>query len=259
MLRRAALQTMLSQHLSSIAIARHHAQENSDPESLHDLRVAIRGLRAILPLLGKKNALFNLRTQWRTLAQSTSDCRDLEVLLELLPLLPSVPEAIHAQLVTAEHEARNKLCLLLASAELPLLLQYSRKTLSTLLAPQPSQAIRQRTQRRAIKLAKSIHQQIPNLGREASAGDWHVLRLTIKRLRYLIEHGQNWLPKHWRELHPSLKHSQTALGDLHDLDMLVDRTKLNTGTLHDIRRAAACNSVTSLLGDIGVRKIHHRL
>lgn len=243
---RAALQVRLSQHLSSIAAARRRTLENTDPEGLHDLRVAIRGLRAILPLLGKKQRNLDLRTRWRTFAQATGPSRDLEVLLALLTHFPDAPVAVCARLTAEEFEARNALCRILASTELPLLLQLSRKTLNTLLAHQSPQVIRQRAQRRADTLVKSIHQQILNLGENTDAQDWHTLRLTIKRLRYLIEHGGNWLPKHWSGMHPILKQSQTALGELHDMDMLVEHTGLDSGAQHHARRMAARQIVTSL-------------
>lgn len=244
---RATLQVLLSQHLSNISAARHRTLKNTDPEGLHDLRVAIRGLRAILPLLGAKKRTLDLRIQWKTFAQATGPCRDLEVLLALLSQYPEAPIAIREQLTAEELKARSVLFHMLASAKLPLLLQYSRTTVNNLLLRQPREAICQRAQRRADNLLNDIHMQILILGEKTNAQDWHTLRLTIKRLRYLIEHGGNWLPKHWRRMHTILKQSQTSLGDLHDMDMLLENTKLDTGPLHDVRQREARNAIASLV------------
>lgn len=251
--RGAAMQEQLSRHLATIANARQRILENTDPEGLHDLRVAIRGLRAILPLLGKP--LLDLRTQWRALAQATSACRDLEVLLELFSCFPDAPDAVRIRLSAEEGAARQALCQILASAEVPLLLQLSRRKLTRHLAHLRSRTLSQRAEHRAAKLAQSIQRQILELGGETSACDWHALRLTIKRLRYLIEHGGGWLPKHWCSLHPVLKQIQIALGELHDMDMWVARTGLDDSVRHDALRTAASDAVASLTGVMGDAKM----
>lgn len=251
---RSILQLRLSQHLSNISVARRRTLEDNDPEGLHDLRVAIRGLRAILPLLSKKKAMFSLRARWQAFARATGPSRDMEVLLELLAHLPDVPEAVHRHVMAVERKTRNELCHLLASAELPLLLQHSRRILSNPKVYPATQAMSQRGRRRADKLAKSIQRQILALGHETHAGDWHALRLTIKRLRYLIEHGAEWLPKTWGMAHPALKQCQTALGNLHDLDMLHEQTSLEIRDLRDAKETVARDAVNTLASFIGTEK-----
>ena len=89
------LYNQLSSHLGQIALARRHTLESTDPEGLHDLRVAMRGLRVVLSILGKQAA--ELRTQWRIMANATGPTRDLEVLLALIDTLLQAGRAAEAR------------------------------------------------------------------------------------------------------------------------------------------------------------------
>ncbi|SFN70645.1 CHAD domain-containing protein [Formivibrio citricus] len=243
---RTILQNSLSQHLSGIAAARRRTRENENPEGLHDLRVAIRALRAILPLLGKRKPVKALRDQWKSIAHATSPVRDLEVLIELLDHIPAETGNVRIRLAAEEVIARRELFRMLASAEFPLLLQASRKLVVTPKNIPETPTLRKRAQKRADNLLDSIREQIAVLGPETHARDWHALRLTIKHLRYLIEHGGEWLPRTWGKLHPPLKQCQAALGELHDLDMLYERTPLRAPALYAARQATARNAVVDL-------------
>lgn len=230
--RAASVPKWLQQALSRIATARHSALAGTDAEGVHELRVALRGLRAILPLLGGDRELTALRSRWHALAQETGPCRDLEVMLAGLEQLGRTAPDIQLQLVAAEEKARRQLCTILATPALPLLLQDSREILCRAWHKTPEQKIVQRAQRRARRLRQEIRRQIPLLGKETAAREWHALRLKIKHLRYQIELGGRWLPRCWQKWIPVLKNGQAALGELHDLDMLLARTGLEAKTRH---------------------------
>lgn len=82
--------------------------------------------------------------------------------------------------------------------------------------------------------AWQMHQVAVSTG-EAEA--FHTLRVGIKRLRYVIE---NFLPVRHRVLKPSLKAAQTHLGDLHDVDLWLERLDTMRGLLPDAELDPLC-------------------
>lgn len=238
------LQTRLTGHLDQISEARRRTLAASDPEGLHDLRVAIRGLRVVLALLGKHAA--GLRQDWRTIARATGPSRDLEVMLTLIDALPDDLGDLPARLIRQEREARSKLLELLASATLPCLLQRSRSELAQIMRQVRMQALQARADRHARQYASIIRQAIALLAGDSPAEQWHQLRLDVKRLRYLIEHCDDCLPGYWQALHPHLKRSQSALGELHDIDMLIGISHRPLTHARTLRLATARDSVLEL-------------
>lgn len=220
MKRQAKLQTRLKCHLGEIARCRRCILAGTDPEGVHDLRVAIRGLRVMLLALGPH--LGSLRQDWRNLAQDTSQCRDLEVLLALIDMQPAPPEDIREQIATRELAARVKLASRLSQADIPSLIQHSRSTLGKekhLFCPA---RLRRRTVKLALRFWGMIQAHISTLTPQAPAECWHHVRLDVKRLRYLLEYCNDMLPEVWLHLLPPLRHCQSTLGDLHDIDLLIE-------------------------------------
>lgn len=240
----ALLHDQLANHLGEIAAARRRMLDDCNPEALHDLRVALRALRVVLPLLGKQ--LDPLRQEWQKQARATGPCRDLEVLLTLIATLPEIPASIQVDLFQQEHQSRVALLKQLAAPDLPLLIQRSRIELKLALHQLTADQLRRRINKRARRLDCTIQQQISALDMNASAQTWHLLRLEVKRLRYLIEHCGNWLPNTWQEKYSSLKRSQIALGELHDMDLLISLTACPLDQARQIRLDSAFESVQAL-------------
>ncbi len=244
MTRLTKLHDQLANHLGEIAAARRRTLNGCDPEGLHDLRVALRALRVMLPLFGKK--LGSLRREWQIQAHATGPCRDQEVLLALLDTLPDIPVPIHERLTQQECETRAALLEQLATANIPKLIQRSRIDLCAVLHRLTPNQLRRRTSTRAEQLQAVIVQQITALTPNSPAEAWHLLRLDVKRLRYLIEHCGNWLPKRWLALHPPLKRCQTALGELHDMDLLISLTACPLDAARKLRLDDARTAVIAL-------------
>ncbi|MDR3413030.1 MAG: CHAD domain-containing protein [Formivibrio sp.] len=231
-------------HLGEIAAARRRTLEGCDPESLHDLRVAMRALRVVLPLLGKQ--LEPLRQEWAMLARITGPSRDLEVLLALIDTLPRIPATIRDRLSQQENEARLILLKQLASPQLPQLIQCTRIELNAAIHDLTLSQLRKRTEKRALHLHSVITQQISVLVTDSPPQAWHSLRLEVKRLRYLIEHCGDWLPSPWMSIHPPLKRCQTALGELHDIDLLISLIGYPLSEARQSRQEVAQAAVTAL-------------
>ncbi|MBE9609790.1 CHAD domain-containing protein [Chitinilyticum piscinae] len=235
------LQQVETQLVTEIARCRSRLLRNYDDEVLHELRVAIRTLRALLPLRQPKARDRALRRRWRQMAKLTDAARDLDVLADLLAgLQPQHPQlaalrsaaAREHRVVVAELSRRRWQGLLQATRQRP---EQKKGTTS------------KRFVRRRQKLQRQLRRQLPRLSPASSSAAWHRLRLTIKRLRYLQEAGallaQPPAPA------GQLKKLQTLLGELHDLDNLQQQLDCDTGlaTLISPRRAALLQNIADIL------------
>ncbi|WP_051279781.1 CHAD domain-containing protein [Chitinilyticum aquatile] len=209
------LQCQLYALLASISRQHHRLLGTHDSDSLHDLRIALRSLRALLPLQGKKPRWTALRERWHRAAASTNHPRDLDVQCELLArLLPGHP--LVARLGEAAMQAQAQLQADLASPEWEDLLQDSNRLFARSGAISQAQLLaRQKKLRRRL----GIH--LAAIRPDSPAAQWHALRLDIKRLRYLLDAGSTALPDDDLALLQPLKRAQSRLGDLHDLDNLL--------------------------------------
>lgn len=233
----ARLHNQLSDHLGQIADARRRTLAASDPEGLHDLRVAIRGLRVAISIIGKNAA--KLRKAWHDAAEVTGPSRDLEVLLALIDSLPIDLQTLRASLAKQEYAAREKLLGLLTSTAFPCLVQHSRDEIDHLMRHTRMKTLQSRAKKQARRYCKIIRRKIVLVSLDSPAQDWHQLRLDVKKLRYLIEHCVECLPIGWRSLYPQLKRCQSALGELHDIDMLVELSQHPLVTERQLRLDAA--------------------
>lgn len=208
----ALLQRQLLQLLVHIGQQRRLLLRAHHPDCLHDLRISLRSIRALLPLLAAP-ACSTLRQRWRSLAAASNPARDLEVQSALLAqLLPAHP--LTNQLDLAAEQARNDLQNILSGPTLDRLL------LDTSRAVVRCQRLRHKQLRKRQQvLLQRLRTRLASIAPDSLPAQWHALRLDIKRLRYLLE-ASGVLPAHKPAIVFSLKKMQSALGDLHDLDNL---------------------------------------
>lgn len=233
----------LSIPLAALALARLRLLAGNDAQSLHDLRVALRSLRVLLRLLPRKGKLKSLSAQWKALAQSTSRSRDLEVLLALCDAQNHVsPEQRQAW---EQELARQRQDLLqwMASSSLPLLLAQTHQYVC-----KHNFSVRVGAYAKALLLALQLRLQ--GLNADSSPADWHALRLSVKRLRYLIEGAAMVLPARWQALLPSLKDCQQSLGVLHDLDLYLSQGGVVAEGQHASLLAGVQSDVLLLQGQL---------
>ncbi|MDA7085661.1 CHAD domain-containing protein [Pseudomonas sp. SA3-5] len=188
----------------------------TDPEALHDLRIALRKLRSLLQPLRGVPACAALQQQAAELGRSSGPLRDLEVLIAHL----------HRQ---GRHDAVNLrqprllagYAALLAGAELPALFEA---------LDQWPQLWRQAADAELRGLAKRVRRRLAKQQRRLAealvdpAHDRHRLRLLIKRVRY----GAEAYPKLsglTAKTQARLKVAQAALGDWHDLLQWLQRAE----------------------------------
>jgi CHAD domain-containing protein len=199
--------------------------EGSDPEALHDFRVALRRLRALLGLM--KGFFPTLRLGplldfLKRTAKATNDLRDQEVLCGIWSSLPPIPRpgtplrrwllAQEASRAGLEKKALSDL----ASPALGRRLENLGPRLS--LGPAATEAapgIKKRFRKRRRDLLRSL--------RRASASDkddllLHRLRVETKRVRYALEGLDSLMPRRGRKLAAGCRKLQDALGEWRDLE-----------------------------------------
>jgi len=220
-----------------------------DTEFLHDFRVAVRRSRSALgrirrvfpsPIVGR------FQREFRWLGQLTGPARDLDVyLLQFDQLRQRVPESLRQPLEplrpilqTLQQEAYRQVVAAVSSPRCRKLLTDWRTYLE---APVPKRSSLQnaerpvldvareeiwRTYRRALKDGAAITDESP-------LADFHELRKTCKKLRYLLEFFRSLFPKkRVVRLIDALKALQKHLGEIQDLRVQADFVASMSEQLH---------------------------
>lgn len=221
---------LLMDHLATLQAALAASLENLQqapaPETLHDLRVALRRLRTLLQPLARDKGIAPLHAGAGKVLAATAPLRDLEVLADELARHRRGPAARrrHAQwqeglMALLAGKPFAKLAARLATGE-PLV---GARHLPT----------RKRLQKRGRKAQDAgLTRLRRELGRQPP--ELHRLRLAVKRLRYLLEaeapgaERRRWLA--------ALTAAQKALGDWHDRSVWLERAQHEEDLAPCVRR-----------------------
>ncbi|MHB8418302.1 MAG: CHAD domain-containing protein [Myxococcales bacterium] len=183
--------------------------------SLHDLRVALRRLRAALELFGAEDAR---RQELKRLMRPLGGCRDAQLRLDWLRVQGPRGGALH------RHEARR------LAASLPRAVDRVRRWLWARLPAFERLAAHagprgrfggHRLRRRLLSLRRQVERLLEGLGPDSSPRDAHRLRIRVKRFRYAAELLEPTDPVPLRRLLKRLVPLQRALGELHDADVRI--------------------------------------
>jgi CHAD domain-containing protein len=199
--------------------------DDDDPDSVHDLRVALRRTRTALEVgrsvLGGFHA-DEVRRSLRDLQRATGALRDEEVLLELVASLGVDPPDVRTWTQgrrRRERALRGALRRRLRDGDL----DRGRRLLDALLAFR----IRPSRERRLGKFAKRAVEDARRDMERRRAGPIdnvkaiHALRIACKRLRYTVEAFANALPPHLSALAQASARLQSRLGELLDVDVAI--------------------------------------
>jgi CHAD domain-containing protein len=223
---------MLRRQLDEIRVHDPGVRLGDDPEELHDLRVAVRRLRAVLR--AARSALPDdwtgpLRGELKWLGSDVlGPHRDLDVLLERLreqavALGPEDEEAAEWALAALERdraEAREALLEALDGERYPaLLLALDRSVDLPPVIAEVSPA-----QIAAGEFAK-LEKLLDKIGAESSDEDLHRLRIGAKKARYAAELAEPTVGKRARRFVESAKHMQDVIGTHQDAIVAEERLR----------------------------------
>lgn len=231
---------ILRQRLISLMTAMPAAQ-SGDETSVHQARVASRRLREALPVMSTRadtHALGRLDRRVRRITRALGPVRELDVALLLLAELEgrgaASAAAIHRvrEAVMAERQKRRRDML---DEITPSRLDQLRKRLVEAAAPappasSPTSAVTEAAVQ-AGKRARRLCLAIERAGGIYLADRLHRVRIAAKKLRYVLEIQRELTHSRSRVHLNRLKTQQDLLGRMHDLEILIDRTRDVQATL----------------------------
>src|SRR2546425_3149545 len=196
---------------------------SSDPDVVHDLRVAIRRCRSVAAVMEEVDpdpAWPAMRKLARKLFRGLGALRDAQVMDEWVKRLAPETDPVRTHLQTAFESNEPSL----RENALRVADKFDQKSWKRL-----ERALRQRSR---LVPAGSLAAECLALERFETARDlhakalrtekskpWHAMRIGLKCFRYTVE---NLLPEHYDAWGDNLKRLQDMLGEVHDLDVLAE-------------------------------------
>ena len=205
---RTAAELLLHARLADAHAAELRALRRFDPESVHDLRVACRRVRAAIKVFGKKR-LRSLDERVEHLQDVLGEVRDLQLRVNWLTRHHADARAARAKLGLAKAHLRKALALWTRRSELLLLREAMNVHGRGRLGGHRS---RQRLRKRLHDLWRELSRK--NQLEPAIA---HRIRIAAKKLRYEAELLSDAFELD--DIVEALSDGQSALGNLHDADV----------------------------------------
>lgn len=230
---RTALLVLLKQRLTTLVDAMPAAQAG-DTRSVHQARVATRRLREALPVLGvsvSTRSLGRLRRQVRRMTRALGPVRELDVALAHLDELGSkkiVSSRALARVRQAVAQERLKRRQDMLAAITPGKVEKLRQRLGqvgshseTPLTAGALDEVEHQIGRRARRLSAAI----ARAGGLYLPDRLHAVRVAAKKLRYTLEIERELKRSRATARITQLKRLQDLLGEMHDFEILIDRTR----------------------------------
>jgi len=218
-----------------------HAKLDGDwaPDSVHDLRVALRRCILIADVMRDLDPAASwkpMRKAGRGLFRQLGSLRDTQVLTEWVQKLGS-PEDASTVALLAElkaHYEENRAEAQKSAKE------FDRKqwrSWSRELSGRYRHMASDKAACESVLLEKweGVRQSYRRAQKTRSGVAYHRTRVELKKFRYAI---QNFLPSMYPQWAPDLKYLQDLLGEIHDLDVLSQMIKKNSG-LFDEKASSA--------------------
>ena|SRR6266566_1482840 len=188
-------------------------------EAVHEMRVAVRRLRAVLRVLG----LRDLDPPAKRLQDALGEVRDLQLQVQWLR---GRDEALlrsrQARLRQAEQVLARELRRWRAEGLPPLLTAADASVASS---RKVNKVLRRRLARLEERLEKAWRRLTPQA--------LHRARISVKQVRYLLEVTKKSLPRKALSLGADLRTLQATLGELHDVDVRIGLVKRKPALLRD--------------------------
>ena len=250
---------IIRQRLAALSRALPGAQKG-DVQAVHQARVATRRIREALPLVARGRTGKSLKKSVRKLTRALGPVRELDVALMNLDQLRNsgdVSEAAIARLRQLITEERQRV-----GAEMVRLIshfnleKFQKKAVEAVAhGPEPSGSRDPRRIAAALgrtaRRAEGLRTAIDNAAGIYQPDRLHQVRITVKKLRYALEIAQDLSGSRATMRVRTLKRVQDLLGRMHDLEMLIARTRAVQG------RSEAANLSLSADLDRLVRRLEN--
>ncbi len=234
----AALKQILHSLLDTIERNEPGVREDLDSEFLHDFRVAVRRTRSVLGQFKKvlpPEILMHFRPAFKWLGSVTGPTRDLDVyLIKFEKYQTWLPPSVQEDLIPLRHFLRlhqkQEHARLVEALDSPRYHALIEDWQGYLEAPVPEVPHAPLAARPVLEVASEriwkAYKKVLNEGHailddpEAPAEKLHRLRITCKKLRYLLELLRSlYPPKAMKKLILALKQLQDNLGDFNDFEV----------------------------------------
>jgi CHAD domain-containing protein len=210
------------------------AATKGDPSALHQARVASRRMRAALPLVSTDAKAKKVGRQMRQITRALGPVRELDVVCQMLDEYGAAGKAsrqavakLRQAVMRERNDRREDMVRLIERYDLEKLekraLSAARKAAkgSKKDRRQRIAGARARAAARAAQLESAI---------DAAAGIYlpdrlHVVRIAVKKLRYAAEVVRELTRSRATAHIRALRHVQDLLGRMHDLEVLIARTR----------------------------------
>jgi CHAD domain-containing protein len=255
------------------------AAKHGDVHSIHQARVASRRLREALPLVVDGRSGRKLQRQARTLTRALGPVRELDVVLQSLDSMRTstdVPKAGVACLEVVIVDERRRLHAEMVQRLADWDLEKVRKRALagarahdavTRDGMSPKRAARARRLAAAERIATADRHSLRRAMRlrnaiDTAAGIYlpdrlHELRIAVKKLRYSLEVARDLRASRAAASIRTLKRAQDLLGHIHDLEVLITRTRAVQGSpdASDLKLSADLDQLVRRL-ETECRRLH---
>jgi CHAD domain-containing protein len=260
-------ETLIRQRLRALRRALPLAREG-DPAAIHQARVATRRLREAIPLVAKGTRARKLERSVRRLTRALGPVRELDVASQMLDELagaPGVPPAAVACLRQTIHEERGRLHVdLVRTIDKANPTKLTRKAVTAARSNGGASETRHprhlaAAQQRAASRAEGLQRAIENAAAIYLPDRLHEVRIAVKKLRYSMEIARELGRSRATARILALKRVQDLLGRMHDLEVLIARTRARQGSNRapDLRLSANLDRLVRAL-EAECRQLHAR-
>jgi len=241
-----------------------------DVNGVHQARVATRRLREALPLLAKRRVGRKLRKQVRRVTRGLGPVRELDVALLTLDQIHAsgdAPEGGVRRLREVIGEERGRLLVeMIRQIDRLDLKKLQKKTLVNRSYGAPGKGATRASRKpleqadaRVARRAEDLRAAIDNAAGIYLADRLHAVRIAVKKLRYTMEIARELRASRAQARLRTLKRVQELLGRMHDLEVLIARTRAlqSTGTLRDLKLSGELDRLVRFL-EMECRRLHVR-
>jgi CHAD domain-containing protein len=240
---------------------------SGDVRDVHQARVATRRLREVLPLIAAGKAGRRLARVAKNLTGVLGTVRELDVALQMLDELAktdgvrdsaiaALRTTIAGERVVLQQETTEEI----DAADVERL---QRKAFHTLerrdgqrRGPVDLQAQVVEARRRGARRARRVEAAVDAAGAIYLPERLHQVRITVKKLRYALEIARDLSRSRAEARIRFLKRMQDLLGRMHDLEVLVARTRgLQAAAVRDLQLSSDLDQLVRLL-ETEARQLH---